>query len=144
MARICPTSAEDRKALPQNGSRAKVLIVEDEAIIARDISQVLTKLGHTVLRVVATGEDSIREARLSRPDIVLMDISLKGEIDGVRAAAIIQSRFRIPVVYLTAFCDPKTVDRAWSTKPLGFLRKPFEERDLEIILSGLNHKNPAA
>lgn len=144
MARVCLMPTENPGILPRNGSGAKVLIVEDEAIIAKDISQVLTKLGHTVLRIVTTGEESVRAARLARPDVVLMDISLKGEIDGVRAAALIQSRFRIPVVYLTAFCDSETVDRAWSTKPLAFLRKPFEEGDLETVLSGLNRKSRTA
>jgi CheY-like chemotaxis protein len=129
---------------PRNGSGAKVLIVEDEAIIAKDISLVLTKLGHTVLSVVSTGEESVRAADRVRPDVVLMDISLKGKLDGVRAARIIQDRFQIPVVYLTAFSDRETVDRAWSTKPLAFLQKPFEEGDFETVLSGLSHKIPAA
>ena len=129
---------------PRNGSGAKVLIVEDEAIIAKDISHLLTKLGHTVLSIVSTGEESVHAAGRDRPDVVLMDISLRGKIDGVHAARIIQDRFRIPIVYLTALSDRETVDRAWSTKPLAFLQKPFEEGDVETVLSGLNHKTPSA
>lgn len=130
--------------IPRNGSGARILIVEDEAIIAKDICHVLTKLGHTVLSIVSSGEESVLAAATRRPDVVLMDIRLKGKMDGVHAAKMIQTRYRIPVVYLTAFSDRETVDQAWSTKPLAFLQKPFEEQDIETVLAGLNYKSPAA
>ncbi len=144
MGSLCLNKSRSPRATPHNGSGVKVLIVEDEVIIASDITKILTKLGHTVLGIVTSGEQSIREAGKVRPDVILMDIRLKGKIDGVRAARTIQARFRIPVVYLTAFSDPETMDRAWTTKPLAFIQKPFEVQELESVLAGLNHKRPSA
>jgi len=127
-----------RKTAPQNGSGVKVLIVEDEGIIALDIGIMVAKLGHSVSGVVYSGEESVREAGKIRPDVVLMDIRLKGKIDGLQAARMIGVRYHIPIVFVTAFSDPVTLGRAWATKPLAFLQKPFDERELESILSGIS------
>jgi signal transduction histidine kinase len=118
---------------------AKLLIVEDEEIVAFDIESTLKSLGYEVLAVVASGEEAIAFAAKIHPDLVLMDIMLKGSIDGIQAAEEINKHFNIPVIYLTAYGDISTLDRAKITQPFGFLVKPFEERELytaiEIALS---------
>lgn len=120
-------------------ANAKLLIVEDEEIVAFDIESTLKSLGYEVLAVVASGEEAIAFAATVHPDLVLMDIMLKGSIDGIQAAKEIHKHFNIPVIYLTAYGDISTLDRAKITQPFGFLVKPFEERELhtaiEIALS---------
>lgn len=118
---------------------AKLLVVEDEEIVAFDIESTLKSLGYEVLAVFASGEEAIACVAHLHPDLVLMDIMLKGKIDGIEAADVIHKNFNIPVVYLTAYGDVKTLERAKITEPFGYLIKPFEERELytavEIALS---------
>lgn len=120
-------------------SKIKILVVEDEVIIAIDIKNRLTKLGYTVTAIAFSGEEAINKATDDCPDLVLMDINLKGNIDGVEAAAQISDRFNIPIIYLTANADNTTLERAKATEPLGYLLKPFKEKELhttiEITLS---------
>ncbi len=111
-----------------------ILIVEDEAIVAEDIRITLESFGYSVCGVVSSGEEAIIHAEADRPDLVLMDIMLKGEIDGVEAAGRIRTRLQIPVVYLTAYTDDKTLERAKITEPFGYIIKPFEERELHTII----------
>jgi len=113
-------------------SKARVLVVEDEKIVARDISNRLDSMGYTVTAVVATGEQAIKDAERTSPDIVLMDIVLKGEVDGIEAATRIIEKLDLPVVYLTAYTDEKTLQRAKITEPFGYVVKPFEDRELHI------------
>ncbi len=132
---------------------AKILIVEDERITAKDIKKSLEKAGHLVLAIVSTGEDAIKFSEEYKPDIVLMDIKLEGEIDGIEAAETIRSKFAIPVIYLTSYSDKSTVERAKKThpsafilkEPFGFIHKPFEENELytaiDIILYRNNEEN---
>jgi two-component system, cell cycle sensor histidine kinase and response regulator CckA len=108
----------------------RVLVAEDESIVAEDLRERLTKMGNTVVGSVATGEQAIQASEQSHPDLVLMDIRLRGRMDGVEAADQIRKRFHIPVVYLTAHSDDDTIHRATQTQPQGYLLKPFEERDL--------------
>jgi PAS domain S-box-containing protein len=108
----------------------RILIVEDEAIIAKDIERALQKLAYRVVGVVPTGEEAVLRAGDERPDLVLMDIMLKGELDGIEAAQRIRQQFGVPIVYLTAFGDPATLQRATATAPFGYVLKPFEDRDL--------------
>lgn len=108
----------------------QILVVEDETIVAKDIQNMLKSLGYEVPVVVFNGEEAVKKAAENRPDLVLMDIRLKGNIDGVEAAKKIYGRFNIPVIYLTAYGDEKTLERAKTTKPYGYILKPFEERDL--------------
>ena len=110
--------------------RAKILIVEDESIVAFNIQNRLKGLGYAVVAVSPSGESAIQLAAQHHPDLVLMDIRLKGSIDGIEAAAQIRSRFQIPVVYLTAYTDEETLNRAKLTQPYGYILKPFESRDL--------------
>lgn len=110
----------------------KILIVEDEGIVAEDIRRSLQKLGYVVSSVVSSGEAAVKKAEENNPDLVLMDIVLQGEMDGIEAAERIHSHFNIPVVYLTAYSDVKTLERAKITEPFGYIIKPFKERELQI------------
>ena len=95
----------------------RILIVEDERITAEDLAEVLRDLGYQVSAVVSSGEEAIREAEDNRPDLVLMDIRIKGEIDGTETARILRERFDVPVVYLTAHADRDTLERAKHSRP---------------------------
>jgi PAS domain S-box-containing protein len=121
--------------------KTKILVVEDERIVADDIRMSLERLGYDVPAVSVSGEDAINKAEKTHPDLVLMDIVLQGKMDGIEAASIIQSRFDMPVVYLTAYADDKTVDRAKITEPFGYILKPFEDRDLQTTIEMALHKH---
>ena len=114
--------------------RARILVVEDEAIVAEDIRLTLESFGYDVCGVVPAGEDALAQVEKEPPDLVLMDIMLQGEMDGVEAAEIIRTRFQVPVVYLTAYADERTLERAKVTEPFGYIIKPFEERELRIVI----------
>ncbi len=111
-------------------TRARVVVVEDEKIVALEIIDRLKSLGYDVPGSASTGEDAIRCADQFRPDLILMDIKLKGPMDGIEAAEQIRAKFGIPVVYLTAYADDDTLQRAKIAEPYGYLLKPFEEREL--------------
>ncbi len=115
-------------------SKAKILIVEDDVLVAMDIERCLKKLGYSVSGIVNYAEKAIEKVEELKPDLVLMDIVLKGEMDGIEAAEIIRSRFDIPVVFLTAYADEERFERAKFTIPFGYVLKPFQDRDLKIIL----------
>jgi len=123
-------------------NKKQILIVEDERIVAGDIRQSLLRLGYAVPAIVSSGEEAIIKAEEIHPDLVMMDIVLKGKMDGIEATAVIQSRFNIPVVYLTAHTDSNTLDRAKRTEPFGYIHKPFEERELftTIEIAIIKHK----
>ena len=106
-------------------AKIQILVVEDESIVARDIQKTLQNLGYDVPCVVSSGEAAIQKAEENRPDLVLMDIVLKGKMDGIEAAEQICSRFNIPIVYLTAYTDDKMLARAKITEPFGYIVKPF-------------------
>jgi diguanylate cyclase (GGDEF)-like protein len=122
-------------------SQKKILIVEDESIIAEDISDSLISLGYRISGMVYSGEEAIEAAAKCRPDLVLMDVNLQGEIDGITAAAEIRSRFQIPVVYLTAYADENTLRRVNATKPFGYIVKPFEEKNLHTTIQLALHRH---
>ena len=108
----------------------RVLVVEDQAIVAKDIERNLLELGYVVPAIALSGEGAIQRAAETQPDLVLMDIRLSGEMDGIEAAEEIRTRFDIPVVYLTGYADEETVRRAKLTEPFGYIVKPFESREL--------------
>jgi len=112
----------------------RILIVEDESIVALDIAKRLESLGYDVSAIVSSGEEAFERVRKDQPDLVLMDIVLQKEMDGIQAAALIQSEFDIPVIYLTAYADDKTLDRAKFTGPFGYVTKPFDTKDLQIAI----------
>jgi two-component system cell cycle response regulator len=108
--------------------------VEDEAIVARDIVNTLALLGYSVAAVAASAEAAIESATTLHPDLVLMDIRLQGPVDGVKAAREITDRLGLPVVFLTAHADEQTLRRAKITQPLGYILKPFDDRDLQVAI----------
>jgi PAS domain S-box-containing protein len=113
---------------------ARILVVEDEKIIARGIEKRLRVLGYEVVGLVPTGEEAVLKAADLRPDLVLMDINLGGRLDGVEAARLIRARTGSPVVFLTAFSDDATLQRAKLTEPHGYILKPFEDKDLQTAI----------
>jgi CheY-like chemotaxis protein len=120
---------------------ATILVVEDEGIVAQEIKSRLEKSGHTVCAVAHDGQTAIARAEEMHPDLVLMDIRLKGEMDGIEAAGIIGERFGIPVVYLTAYTDPETLERAKIKDPFGYVVKPFETRSLIVSIEIALHRH---
>jgi len=112
----------------------RILVVEDQRLIAADIENTLKKLGYVVVGNVSSGEDAISTSDQVRPELVLMDVRLRGEMDGIQAAEIIRDRFNVPVVYLTAYADEETILRATKTTPFGYLVKPFNERELRATI----------
>lgn len=113
---------------------AHILVVEDEAITARDIRTRLERLGYEVPAIVHSGEEALALAERQRPDLVLMDIRLAGPMDGIETARQLRERFGVPVTYLTAYADESTIARAKQTMPYGFLLKPLEERELHSTI----------
>ena len=122
-------------------AKAQILVVEDEGIIAQDIQNTLKKLGYAVPAIAYSGKEGIEKAQEIQPDLVLMDIVLEGGIDGIEAAEQIRRRFHIPVVYLTAYADEKTLQRAKITEPFGYILKPFEEKELYITIEMALYKH---
>jgi PAS domain S-box-containing protein len=115
-------------------NKVKILIVEDEEIIALEIATRLTKMGFDICKTVTNGLDTVEEVKMCKPDIILMDIRIKGDIDGIETAKEIMSFTNIPIIYLTAHADQHTLDRAKETTPYGYLVKPVQERDLRITI----------
>lgn len=113
---------------------AQVLVVEDENIVALDIKKSLIDMGYEVIGTVATGDECIRVASDHCPDLVLMDIRIKGNIDGVSTAEILKDKFDVPVIFLTAHADDETIDRAKKTSPFGYLLKPFKSAELKSVV----------
>jgi DNA-binding LytR/AlgR family response regulator len=109
----------------------KILVVEDEMIIGAKISMLLTNLGYEVTGILPRGEDAIQHVIENRPDIILLDINLKGRLDGIETAKEIQKIADIPIIYLTANADDATFNRAKPTHPAAFISKPFKQLDLQ-------------
>jgi signal transduction histidine kinase len=118
-----------------------VLVAEDEGILAEEISERITRMGLSVAAIVASGQAAIDRAAETTPDLVLMDIRLKGSIDGVTAARVIRDRLGIPVVFITAHSDAATIDRAKQADPLGYLIKPFTEQELHVTIQMALHRH---
>lgn len=115
-------------------AQAKVLVVEDEIIVARTIASQLTQLGYTVVDTASSGAAAIDKATRRRPDVILMDVMLKGEMDGVTAARQIRTELDIPIIFLTAYADENTIERAKNTLPLGYIVKPFSPGELRVAV----------
>lgn len=116
----------------------KILVVEDEALIAMDIAEKLAEMGYVVPQTTDNGADAIRLAGELKPDIVLMDIVIKGDMDGIETAEQIRNRFNIPSLFLTAYNSSTIMDRAMKTNPAGFLLKPFEDTKLQQAIVDMN------
>ncbi|HSI91309.1 MAG TPA: response regulator, partial [Adhaeribacter sp.] len=111
----------------------KILIAEDEIIIAEDIASCLEELGYYIC-AIDSGDHLMEIIRETEPDLILLDIHLKGEIDGVELAAQIKQEFDIPFIFLTAYADKPTIDRAKTVEPYGFIVKPFDDKDLRSAI----------
>ena len=111
-----------------------ILVVEDESIVAKDIQVCLRKLGYDVVGVVSSGEEAVEKAEEFDLDLIMMDIMLKGEMSGIEAAEIIRKKKSIPVIFLTAYTDRNTVDKAKETEPFGYIIKPFKEIDIQTAI----------
>ena len=122
-------------------TKKKILVVEDEGIVARDIQNRLRKLGYDVPEIAATGEMALHKVDLINPDLILMDIMLKGDMTGIEAAAAVRKQKNIPIIYLTAYSDDATLEQAKITEPYGYLLKPFEERELHSAVEMALHKH---
>ncbi len=122
-------------------SKINVLVVEDESIVSKDIQHSLKKLGYNVVGASATGEKAIELANSENPDIVLMDIMLKGEMNGIEAADTIKKNLSIPIIFLTAYADELTLSKAKITEPYGYILKPFKEIDLHTTIEMAIYKH---
>lgn len=122
-------------------SKTNILVVEDESIVSKDIQHSLNKLGYNVVGVASTGEKALELARSERPDIVLMDIMLKGDMNGIETAEIIRNELSVPVVFLTAYADESTLSKAKITEPYGYIIKPFKEIDLHTSIEMAIYKH---
>lgn len=114
--------------------KVQVLIVEDEVIISMVLRRQLEAMSYSVPAEIRSGEEAVVAASRLRPDLVLMDIRLSGEMDGIDAAAQIREQFDIPVVYLTAYANGETLERAEMTEPSGYLIKPFDSNSLRAVV----------
>jgi PAS domain S-box-containing protein len=114
--------------------KARLLVVEDERLVALALEKCLTQLGHEVAALATVGREAVRQAEELQPDLVLMDIRLKGDMDGIEAAIRIHNTLNIPILYLTAYSDDSTLDRAREAHPYGYILKPFEERALKSAI----------
>jgi diguanylate cyclase (GGDEF)-like protein/PAS domain S-box-containing protein len=119
----------------------RILIVEDEKIIALDLQRRLERFGFSVVGMAASGDEAVDLAKDREPDIILMDIRLEGEMDGIEASKRIRAQFAIPVIFLTAYTDEKTLDRAKEVEPFGYILKPFKERELYTTIDIALYKN---
>ena len=122
---------------------ARILICEDELLVAKDVALTLRDLGYETAGMVATGEEAIRKAEEVRPDLILMDINLAGEIDGIEAVQQIRAQFDIPVVYLTAYAEKDVFERAQQTEPDGYMGKPVRLLELRCTVETVLHKHQA-
>jgi signal transduction histidine kinase len=122
---------------------SRIMVVEDERIVAMHIRQQLEKLGYEVPAVVASGDQALRSIDKERPDLILMDIRIDGPMDGIETALRVPPEYRIPVIYLTAYSEEATLNRAKATAPHGYLLKPFSERELHATIQMALERNKA-
>lgn len=109
---------------------AKILIVEDEFVIAQDLKMTIEGFGYDIVAVESTGEEAVIKASELQPDLIMMDIMLEGDMDGIEASEIIHQNSDIPIIYLTAYADTSTLVRAKASRPEAYLLKPWDEREL--------------
>jgi PAS domain S-box-containing protein len=131
----------EQPTVEESAKGARILIVEDESIIAHNVAGRLRELGYDIVGTITHGEDAVREATAQHPDVVLMDICLAGKMDGVTAAEQIRSRIDIPIIYLTGYADAATLQRAKVTEPFGYVLKPFEIRELHTAIEMALYKH---
>jgi CheY-like chemotaxis protein len=112
----------------------RILIVEDEQIVGFDLRRRLRRMGHTVVGIAASGEEAIAHTHRLQPDLVLMDVRLRGSMDGIEAAQHIRAQCELPVIFLSAYTTVQTLEQIWRTRPAGYLSKPYFEDQLRLAL----------
>ena len=117
--------------------RASIMVVEDERIVARDLQATLQRAGYQVPGLAASGEEAIALAGQLKPDLILMDIALQGQMDGIMAAGQIRRQLGIPVIYLSSFDDQAVLEQTEAAEPIGYVLKPFEEKDLLMTIEAI-------
>lgn len=122
-------------------AKNRILVVEDESIVSKDIQRCLKKMGYEIVGAASTGEKAIEIANEEKPDLILMDIMLKGEMSGIQAAAEIRKKKNIPIIYLTAYADDNTLNKAKIAEPYGYIIKPFKDIDLRTSIEMALYKN---
>jgi len=127
-------------AQQQQQESPRILVVEDESLVAMDIQESLEEHGYQVAAVVDNGEDAIRAAESHKPSLVLMDIKLKGQMSGIAAAQTIRERLRTPIIFLTAYADEGTLQKAKLVEPYGYILKPFEALELRAAVEVALHR----
>ena len=123
------------------GEKKKILVVEDEWIVADQLCRSLKKFGYRVSLPVSSGAEAIKSIEGERPDMILMDILLQGEMDGIETASLIESRFDIPIIYVTAHTTEDFLNRAKLTKPFGYLSKPFNDNEIHSTIKMALYKH---
>lgn len=118
-----------------------IIVVEDESIVRKDIERNLIKLGYNIVGLADTGEKAIELALANKPDVILMDIMLKGKMTGIEAAAIIKEQMDVPIIFLTAYADTPTLNKAKQVEPHGYILKPFKETDVHTTIEMAIHKH---
>jgi len=121
--------------------KLNIFIVEDESIVAKDIQNSLTKLGYNVVGFANNGKDAIDKITELKPDLVLMDIMIKGPLTGIEVSEKIKEKMNIPIIFLTAYADEGTLSRAKITEPYGYILKPFKEIDLHSTIEMAVYKH---
>jgi PAS domain S-box-containing protein len=122
-------------------THSSIMVVEDEIVVAMEIEEKLKSIGYDVVAICSSGEDAVSEIADRRPDLVLMDIRLDGELDGIQTAELIRRQHDVPVIYLTAYADDTTLNRAKLTEPFGYLVKPFSETELRTTIEVALYKH---
>jgi CheY-like chemotaxis protein len=121
--------------------RPRILIVEDEGIVALQLRTSLEQRGYAVAGVFATGEEALASVEAAAPDLVLMDMKLQGALDGIQTASQLRERYGLPVVFLTAHSEESTIERAKRAEPYGYILKPFSVHELVIAIEVAHHKH---
>jgi len=129
----------ERKTVLRKGTRMKIMIVEDEIIIAEDIKYTLQSLGHEVTSIVASGELAIAYAEVEKPDTIFMDILLEGDVNGIEAAIIINRKINIPIIFCTSNTDLLTTEVSRTITPSTYITKPIEEWKIQSVLDEFKH-----
>ena len=124
-----------------SGKIISVLIVEDDRIVAHDLQQTLADLGYDAYAIASSAETAVSEASKRCPDVVLVDVGIKGTLDGIDAAEILRSRFSIPIVYLTAHAEDAIIERANKTEPYGYLFMPVNSAELRSVIELALHRH---
>ena len=135
--------ADDGVVPAADPTPASILIVEDEGIVAQDLKEALTRLGYRITGVASEGTQAVAMATQLHPELVVMDVGLRGEVDGIQAARMMQEHYHVPIIFLTGHRDSETLQRAVLTGPMGYLIKPFQEDELRCAIEVAIHKHRA-